>query len=165
MKATLILTCFEGNPPKRISDVLDKVSTNSNSYLRGFVVNKTGVTCVHDTLNQFPECDTIWILSDNFLSDRRCNDFFDVLKNSDQLLVALHKGAQLYDTTKDKLKALCNFISDIYITDTHHVPGYPIPDLCSKIVGRALVEDTSRVLELHEELNSFIYKHNTYQNS
>lgn len=165
MKATLVLTCFEGNPPKHLSDALAKISTNNNSFFRGFIINRSGLSCAHHTFNQQPECDTIWILSDDFLNDRQSNDFFNVLKNFDQLLVALHKGAQLYDKTKDKLKALNDFIAGIYIIDTHHVPNYRIPDLCGKIVGRALNEDTNRVLELQEELNSFIFKHNTSQKS
>lgn len=165
MKATLVLTCFDGDPPRHLSDALVKVSTNNNTYFRGFFINRDGVSCAHHTFIEQPECDTIWILSDNFLNDKLSNDFLEVLKNFDQLLVALHKGAQLYNTTRDKFIELCNFIPDVYITETHHVPSFTIPDLCNTIVGRALEEDNDRVMELHKELNNFICKYNTYKKS
>lgn len=165
MKATLVLTHFDGDPPTKVSDALIKVSTNNNTYFRGFFINRDGLSCAHHTFIQKPECDTIWILGDDFLNDRRSDDFFEILKTFDQLLVALHIGAQLYNATRDKFIELCNFIPDVYLTDTHHVSSYKIPDLCNTIVGRALEKDNNRVMKLHKELNNFISKYNTFKKS
>lgn len=166
MKATVVLTRFNRKTNKYMSDVLSKVNTNNNSYFRGFFINRDGLSCAHCTFVEKPVCDTIWILSDDFLNDRRrSNNFIEVLKNFDHLLVALHKGAQLYSTTKEKIIDLCEFIPDVYITDTHHVPSFKIPDLCNSIVGRALEGENERVMELHIELNNFICKFNTYNKS
>lgn len=161
MTATVILTRFDGNPPEKLLNALSEVSTQHQSFLKGFSVNRTGITCVHTSLEKKPDCDTVWILNDDFINEEKSYDLFEILKSFDQLMVALHKSAQHYNSTLNEIKTLFGAIPVIYVIDTHHLSNYSIPDLCGKMVGRALNHDTDRVLELQSELNSFISKYNT----
>lgn len=165
MTATLVLTKYEGSPPKHLYEALEAVGTNKTSYLKGLCISRSRLSCVYQSMYDQFEDDTLWILSDDFLNDRRSQDILKLFKRFDRLLTALHKGAQLYNVTENELKSIGESIPEVYITESHHVPTNRIPDICNRIVFNALNEETDQVSKYQQELNNFICKFNTYKKS